>query len=143
MSRKIVTTAHIESGKLVVHHKRDFLDRCAKVKGRGRLTFEKDTRSLQQNALLWLWETIISKEWGWEPEEVHEHNKDIYNRIHKMRIDKRTGELIDESFPGPTKTLPKDRFAVYMDRLQREYAQQGITLPSTEEEFYEWESKRK
>jgi len=125
----------MEGGELMIHHEGRFTAECAGFKGTFRLVAEKDTRSLQQNALLWVWNTIVGNDLGWEPEEVHEFTKSKVHLVHKTWTDKITGEIVDEAFPGDTHTLAKDAMSEYMEKFQRFWAEQGIVLPSSEEEY--------
>lgn len=128
-----MTAAHMEGGTLKIHHERRFVDGCAGFKGTFRLWAEKDTRSLAQNALLWLYNSIVANELGWTKEEVHEFCKSKLNLVHRSRIDRVTGEIIDESFPGDTHTMPKDAMAEYIDRYVQFWSEQSIVLPDAEE----------
>jgi len=143
LSKKVITTAHVEGGQLIIHHRGKFTDGCAAFRGRIRITAEKETRSIAQNGLLWLYNTIVSNELGWnQPEDVHEYTKSKINLHHRTFIDKKTGEIIDESFPGPTHTMVKDQMTEFLEKYRIFWAEKGIWLPSTEEEFYDWENKK-
>jgi hypothetical protein len=132
VSKKVITTAHVEDGRLMVHNRGRFLDACLDFKGRFIIVAEKDTRSRSQNALLWLYNDIVANELGWTKEQVHEFTKSKIHLTHVSRIDKRTGEIIDESFPGSTHDLAKDDMALYIERYQRYWAEEGIVLPDPE-----------
>ena len=119
---------------MVVHNRRVFFDQCAHFKGEFRLWAEKQTRSAKQNAYLWVLNTIVGNDLGWEPEEVHEYSKSQINLIHKSRVDLVTGEIVDESFPGDTHTMPEDKMSEYIEKFKRFWAQKGIPLPDSEEQ---------
>lgn len=137
MSRRIVTSAHVdEGGALHVHHRDSFERRIAEQfkDKRVRVTVEKETRNLQQNALLWVWNTLLGNELGWTPDEIHEYTKSEINRKHKMVTDKRTGELVDAVFPGDTHTLTVDEFGEYLERYVQFWGEKGYSLPTTPED---------
>lgn len=128
--------AHWDEGErqLIVHNRRVFFEQCAKLKGEFRLSAEKATRSAEQNAFLWVLNTIVANDLGWEPEEVHDFTKSKIHLKHKSRVDLKTGEIIDESFPGDTHDLPKDAFSEYIEKFVRYWAEEGIILPDSEEQ---------
>lgn len=100
------------------------------------ITVEKSTRSIRQNKLLWVWNKIIGDELGLTPEEVHEYDKGRINPIHRTRVDRRTGEVVDMVIPRSTHDMPKDVFAEMMNTKQRLWAEEGIDLPSPNDEEY-------
>jgi len=120
-----------------------FLDGCAKFKGTLRITCEKETRSLAQNSLIRAWDQIIGNELGLDPADAHEMMKARVNMVRRTWVNKKTGEVKDESFPGPTHTVSKDVMTEIMERWLREAATIGVWLPASEDEWMEYEAKRK
>jgi len=96
-------------------------------------TVEKATRSLRQNALLWFWESKLSKELGWDKKYVHHYNKEHYNLQTESHADPKTGEIKDVSWPGDTHDMPVDAFNEYLERVQRGWAEEGYDLPWPDE----------
>ncbi len=144
VSIKAITTARFEDGALRIHYSRAFLLELARLEGHSiRLLCQKDTRSLRQNALWWCWMTIIGTEWGWDKEDVHEYMKGKYLSKEMLHVNERTGELVETIVAGSTAELPKDEMAELMDRVKRDIeTDEGILLPSSEEEWLTYEAER-
>ena len=141
MSRRITTTAHFVDNNLVIHHKSRFVAGCANFKGTIRITAEKETRSLAQNSLIRAWAQIIGNELGMDPAEAHEMMKARVNTIKRSWVNKKTGLIVDESFPGPTHILSKDAMTEVMERYLCEAATMGIWLPASEDEWMAFEAR--
>ena len=102
--------------------------------GRYTLTVAKarEPRSLDQNALMWLWFTCIEAETGTPKQDVH----DYYCRAFLMKEIDWAGrrEII---FSG-TSRLSKDDMSVFLDKVQADAQTEfGITLPRPEDRFFE------
>ena len=96
------------------------------------ITIKQSTRSLEQNALFWLWMTEISNFTGYTKEELH----DI---VCAMFLGTRSIEVngIKYDVPRGTSSLKVDEFSALLDRI-REWAEVeiGCDLPIPEE--YRW-----
>ena len=92
----------------------------------------KSTRSVQQNRLLWLYSTILSKDLGYDKNEMHEIIK--YKFLRKEKVDERSGEVFD--YVGSTTKLSKSEFADMINDLIRWSAETlGIVLPLPSEQL--------
>ena len=91
----------------------------------------KSKRSGQQNRLFHMYVGIISKELGYEFEEL----KDIlkYKFLLRERIEERTGEVFN--YLGHTSKLNKTEFSELVDGVIRFAAELGIILPLPGENF--------
>lgn len=93
---------------------------------------EKEPRSLDQNALMWMWFTCISQETGASVQDVH----DYYCRAFLMKEIAWNGrtEII---FSGTSK-LTKEKMTWFLDKVQADAAAEfGITLPLPEDRNFE------
>lgn len=141
MSKRIVTSGYVQDGVLHLRHRKAFDDACAAAfKGDVRITIEKETRSLAQNSLIRAWDQILGDAIGLTPDDAHEMMKSRINMVRRMWTDKRTGELHEESFPGPTHTMSKDACSEFMANYLCEAATIGVWLPATEEEWLQYEA---
>lgn len=130
-------TAH--GGKPVLTSRTRFYARFAEAFKDGEkfaITVQKSTRNLRQNALYWVWCTLIAKEYGCSPEYIHAENKRLFNRITEPYADPKTGEIHEVEYAGSTSELSVDAFAEFMERVQRGWASQGVDLPSANDEEY-------
>lgn len=100
------------------------------------VTVEKTrtTRSIDQNALYWLWLTCIADETGADKDEIHREMRmtylphEIVQGIH--------GEFIER--PISTTKLDTAQFKQYLDKIQVfASAELGIVLPSPEDRAFE------
>jgi len=113
----------------------------------------KKDRSLEQNALMWKWYTIIAGELGETKEAIHEHYKakylvNIYERdnqdyaemIRSLRMVWRSGmkkEAVDlkSKVVGltSTSTATVKQMTEYLDCIEHDSAGMGIRLPMPED----------
>jgi len=96
----------------------------------------KARRSLDQNALYWLWLTCISHETGNGKDELHEYFKIKFLPSHIIEV---CGEKIEMR----TSKTDKSTFRQYLDLIQVFASSElAITLPNPEDriwdEFYEY-----
>ena len=141
MSKKVMARGCVEGGTLRIIHERDFLTALATFKGAVTVTVTRETRTSAQNALLWVHNTTVANALGWTPEEVHEYSKAKWNLVHKTHVNKKTGELIDSSFPGSTHDMPIDDFTGFLQRYVQGWAEEGIVLMDPEQFFAEQEKQ--
>lgn len=95
---------------------------------RVEITIQKlsSKRSLQQNRLWWLYVTILSKELGYNKEELHEVLK--FKFLKRERVIEKTGEVFE--YIESTTKLNKSDFADMVSDLIRWASQDlGIVLP--------------
>lgn len=118
----------IENGKLKICRKKEFESFFNKTKGRVSIEIKKirKIRSLNQNALYWMWLEIISNDLGYDREELHDTFKAMF--------------LTDRSQKVPlvrsTSKLNKIQFGLYLDKIERIAAGLGIRLPQPGEDYY-------
>ena len=105
-----------------------------------RLEKIKKKRSLNQNALLWVWMEVLSKEWADAIDEHYtkEQFKEMFARMF-LPVTTPTGETIG----GSTSTLTKEQMTEFLTNVQVYAAQNwGITLLNAEDRmFNEWYSQ--
>lgn len=97
---------------------------------------EREPRSIEQNALMWLWFTCIEQETGTPRQDVH----DYYCRkfLRKNILWNGRTEVVAEG----TSKQSKERMTVFLNQVQADAATEfGITLPNPDdlywEEFYQ------
>lgn len=93
---------------------------------------EKEPRSLEQNALMWLWFTCIESETGTPKQDVH----DYYCRKFLRKYIEWNGrkEVVAEG----TSKQSKERMTVFLNQVQADAATEfGITLPNPEDRYFE------
>lgn len=92
----------------------------------------KSNRSDQQNKLYWVYNDILSKEIGYDKNELHEIIK--YKFLTKEKVDENTGEVYN--YVGSTAKLNKSEFADFVSELQR-WANETFNcyLPSPNEQL--------
>ena len=96
------------------------------------ITRESAPRSIDQNSLMWMWFTCISRETGTPLQDVH----DYYCRAFLMKEIAWNGrrEII---FSGTSK-LSKERMSVFLDKVQADaQVEFGIRLPLPEDKYFE------
>lgn len=106
-------------------------------------------RSIEQQSLMWVWITIISNEWGWTKDEVHEYFKKkhlvkIYERdeegyaamLESVRNvirsgDKKAGKIMADYVFDNTSTTAATikQFAEYLNDIEKEMIGRGFSLP--------------
>lgn len=139
MSKRVISYGVSVGGKPELTHRPRFLQEFAEQFPDGErfvATFDKPTRSHRQNALYWLWCTKVGLERGWEKEYTHYLNKLTCNRKTVFIINVHTGELTEDIYPASTADLSVDAFAEFMRRVQQRWAEEGIDLPSPNDEEY-------
>ena len=110
---------------MVLNNRSNF---CKYIKGQKDGNYEmrvrkwRKKRSLDQNALYWLWISIIAEDTGFDPEELHTSFRGMF--------------LTDRSQKIPiirsTTTSNKLEFSQYLKKVEREANELGITLPQPE-----------
>lgn len=96
------------------------------------ITKAKEPRSIEQNALMWLWFTCIEQETGTHKQDVHDYycKRFLRKTIHWHDHD----EVIVEG----TSRLSKDRMTDFLNQVQADAATDfGITLPQPEDRYFE------
>lgn len=93
---------------------------------------EKEPRSLDQNALMWLWFTCIESETGTPRQDVHDY--------YCMRFLRR--EIVwngsQRTIIEGTSKLTKDRMTTFLNEVQADAATEfGISLPNPDDRFFE------
>jgi len=112
----------------------------------------KRNRTREQNNLYWKWLSVIEADTGQDAEELHEYYKgkflarilvrdnekyaEMSERVKKVRADG-YHEIADQMrahimFMTSTSALTTKQFSEYMDMIDRDAAEVGITLPQPE-----------
>ena len=96
---------------------------------------QSSKRSLNQNALMWMWFTCIESELGQDKEDIHDHYCKKFLK-HEIEING-----VPEVVVSGTKNLTTDKMSSFMNKVQADAAVEfGIILPIPEdlafEEFY-------
>lgn len=113
----------------------------------------KRNRSREQNSLYWKWLTVIEAETGQDRESLHEHYKgkflarilvrddckyaEMSHRVKKVRQDG-MHDIADQMrahimFMTSTSVLNTKQFSEYMDLIEKDAANNGITLPQPDD----------
>ena len=105
-----------------------------------RLEKIKKKRSLSQNALLWVWMEVLSKEWA-EATDEHYTKEQFKEMFARMFLPVTTP--IGETIGGSTSTLTTEQMTEFLTNVQVYAAQNwGITLLNAEDRmFNEWYSQ--
>ena len=113
-------------------------------------------RSIIQNSLYWLWNTVIAEELGMLKEEVHEDLKrrmlvPIYERddegyaamihavrkVHTQGFKEDAKALFDQIVKLTSTTNAKvKQFTEYLNEIERDMIGKGIVLPHPEDRYY-------
>lgn len=113
----------------------------------------KRNRSREQNSLYWKWLTVIETETGQDRESLHEHYKGKFlarilvrddpkyaEMSHRVKAVRNDGhhEIADQMrahimFMTSTSVLNTKQFSEYMDMIEKDAAETGITLPQPED----------
>lgn len=108
---------------------------CSQLKnGRYRLKIERYTepRTLNQNALMWLWFTCIEQETGTDKQDVHDYYCNLYLRRTAYIKGKET------VIAGSTSKLNTVQMTDFMNKIQADAAAEfGIVLPLPADRFYQ------
>ena len=93
---------------------------------------ERQRRTLDQNALMWLWFDCIATETGTPRQDVHDYYCAKYLR--RQIQWNGTGRTVVEG----TRNLDKERFTQFLDEVQADAATEfGIRLPIPEARYFE------
>ena len=98
----------------------------------------KESRSLSQNALMWMWNTEVvtqlKAKWprqyeGWTPETIHDLQKHTFLGYEdKVMIDIVTKERTTKSVLKSTTNLDTGEMTFFMDLVYQYWAEKGIFL---------------
>ena len=102
--------------------------------GRYTVTITKalEPRSLDQNALMWLWFTCIEAETGTPRQDVHDY---YCVRFLRRNI---SWNGMDRTVIEGTSRLTKERMTWFLDQVQADAQTEfGITLPNPEDRYFE------
>lgn len=93
---------------------------------------EKQPRSLDQNALMWLWFTCVSDETGTPVQDVHDY---YCAKFLRKQI---SWNGITRTIVEGTSKLSKERMTEFLNNVQADAATEfGITLPNPEDRYFE------
>lgn len=93
---------------------------------------EKQPRSLDQNALMWLWFSCVSDETGTPVQDVHDY---YCAKFLRKQI---SWNGITRTIVEGTSKLSKERMTEYLNNVQADAATEfGITLPNPEDRYFE------
>ena len=93
----------------------------------------KERRSLDQNALYWLWLTCIENEQGQDKDDLHEY----FAKKYLPMVEKKVFETIIYS-KGSTKKLNTAEFKHYLDKIQVfSSSELSISLPNPDDLHFE------
>lgn len=109
-----------------IRHRLSKFDKKKEVMVEVKKPFNK--RSLDQNALMWVWFTIIADFTGYAPEEVHHVVKGLYCPKKAITLKGKTYRI-----PKGTSELSVSEMIELMMRIQAMAGEMGIRLPSPEE----------
>lgn len=88
----------------------------------------KNIRSLKANAYYWCCLEIISKDLGYQPDELHALFKGLYLPKREIKLGRKSYFLA-----GSTAILNTVEFMTYIEKIRQEMALQGIVLPDAGE----------
>jgi hypothetical protein len=93
---------------------------------------KRQKRSLDQNALMWLWFACIERETGTSSQDIH----DYYCKRFLERVVVVCGK--QELVVGGTRNLSTDGMTDFLNKVQADAASElGIILPLPEDQYYE------
>jgi hypothetical protein len=100
---------------------------------------DKDSRSVKQNRLYWMWLKVIEDETG-QPKvdflEGGKWSKGLHTRFKCDYLDKEFYADGSMKIPSTKKLKVKD-FAAYLERIDMEIAQLGIMLPRPDDLYWD------
>jgi len=99
---------------------------------------DKLTRSQKQNNLYWMWLGLIEKETGQPAEDYFDQGKWKKGLHYQFRRDYLPRQFYDDGeikIPS-SKDLNTTQFKDYLERIDMEMAQMGITLPRPDDLYY-------
>ena len=122
-----------EKGEVTMDKSFDFL--CSQLRnGRYRVTIERYTepRTLNQNALMWMWFTCIEQETGTPKQDVHDYYCNLFLRRTAVIKEKET------VIAGSTSRLNTIQMTDFLNKVKADAATElGITLPLPQDRFYQ------
>ena len=122
-----------EKGEVTMDKSFDFL--CSQLRnGRYRVTIERYTepRTLNQNALMWMWFTCIEQETGTPKQDVHDYYCNLFLR--RTAVIKGRETVI----AGSTSKLNTLQMTDFLNKVKADAATElGITLPLPQDRFYQ------
>lgn len=124
----------VQDGKLRVFGRREMDEYIGTLDGKRVMVEigEHGGRSLQQNALWWVYVGILSKELGFTKEEMHDICKMKF--LKRERLNEKTGGLFE--YLASTATLSKEDFMILINQLQLWSAETlDIVLPDPLEQL--------
>ena len=96
------------------------------------ITKTKEPRSIEQNALMWLWFTCIEAETGTNRQDVHDY---YCVRFLRKSI---TWNGMDRTVVEGTSKLTKERMTWFLNQVQADALTEfGIKLPLPEDKYFE------
>lgn len=122
-----------EKGEVTMDKSFDFL--CSQLRnGRYRVTIERYTepRTLNQNALMWMWFTCIEQETGTPKQDVHDYYCNLFLR--------RTAVINGNEtvIAGSTSKLNTLQMTDFLNKVKADAATEfGIMLPLPADRFYQ------
>ena len=114
----------------------EMLENALKMVANGRYTLslkkEVKKRTLDQNALLWMWIECISRETGQDSNDIHDYYCDLLlKRVIVINNSKRT-------VTGGTSKLNTAQFADFLNKMQADVGIEfGISLPTPADRHFE------
>jgi hypothetical protein len=89
----------------------------------------KQKRSLNQNALMWMWFECLAQETGHTKEQFHEH----YCSMFLKKLSPIDGQMV----VGGTRKLTKEAFTDFLNKVQADAATYfGVILPTPEDLYW-------
>ena len=93
------------------------------------VTRRKQKRSLDQNALMWMWFECLAQETGHTKEQFHEH----YCNMFLKKLSPIDGQMV----VGGTRALTKEAFTDFLNKVQADAASYfGVILPMPEDLYW-------
>lgn len=86
-------------------------------------------RSLAQNRLMWMWHTIIGKELGYDPEEIHDMVKVRVLGVERKSVQSDHGEMVELIVPKSTAKLKVAEMTKFLEAVELLASSLGIVLP--------------
>jgi len=111
--------SELEDTTKVLKRIEEYLKSLKKGKVQIEIKKVRAIRSLQQNALYWMWLSIISNDTGFTPDELHTTFRSMFLTDHSQRL----------PVVRSTTVLNKIQFGLYLDKIEREAGKMGIILP--------------
>ena len=108
--------AHIENGKLAIETPESYRRYLSGLNEGTKMTVaidkKKNTRSLSQNAFLWLYYGVIENETGTTANDVHEWAKRMFLPPRFISV-----QGMEIRIPASTTNLSKHDFSEYLDKI--------------------------